>query len=444
MNVLLINSDFSNVSFYTDAAIMPLTMYHLGAFLRNDGHTIKIMDPILYRVGFYKQTFLDELLGEADKFDVIAFSANSFSWSLTLYYIKCLRKKNYKGKIIVGGIHPTLMTENVFENDYIDYAMVGEGEISFPKLINAISGRGEISEISGLAYISDGKLITNVPGDLIDFKNDWPLPAYDLVPKGAYSIFTIESSRGCYGNCTFCSILYKKCWRGYDPDIFLDRLNAATDIMDDKINGKMICFTDDCFTSNLERAKIILEKMSYTKFRNYAFIIESRLKQLIDIEFLSILKKFPSIKVQVGIESGYDAGLLNIRKGIRYDDIEKGAKLIHEYGLSANVLFSFIVGFPNESEKEVMETLRTVSYIKDKYNVETNCIWWLPLPSVEFTRLKKIATNINDNLFNDIDWQNNNELFFQTHPFINTEQFATIQEKIELSDDIGVSLRTKP
>lgn len=84
--------------------------------------------------------------------------------------------------------------------------------------------------------------------------------------------------------------------------------------MRDKILRKSIIFTDDHFFEDKVRAIEILTKLSVTNIKSYSFLVEAKLKVLLDDNVLSAIKKFPGISVQVGVESGYDEGLKRIKK----------------------------------------------------------------------------------------------------------------------------------
>lgn len=276
---------------------------------------------------------------------------------------------------------------------------------------------------------------------LIELTEEIPLPAYDLVPKGAYKMFSFESSRGCVGNCTFCSIIFKKCWRGFSADTVMDRLSETESIMNSKITAKELDFTDDYFTGNIDRAKSILSKMSKTKFVEYSFLIESRLKNLYDLELIALLRKFPYISIQVGIECGYDQGLHTIKKGIKYSDIIKVAEILYKNNLNSRALFSFIIGFPWETKENILMTVKTVGLLKSKYNLNINCVWWLAMPSPEFDRLKEINPNVSEKIFNQIDWHKDNEVFYQTHPNVNRDDCIEINKIVEIYGSLGYALK---
>jgi len=429
MNVLLVNSDFSTLN---DSRIMPLTMYSLGAVLRNKGYAVRILDPLLYRSGYYSVDFADTLLEICDDFDVIAFSINSLSWAYAKASAKLLRNKGYKGRIIVGGVHATRAYASLLENTDIDFAILGEGEISLPMVLDAIKKDSGYEGVPGVAYKHGARLYVTEQTSLMGLDESIPLPAYDLVPPNAYKMFTFESSRGCYANCSFCSIIYKQCWRGFSQDTAFNRLKKATQAFQKHTKGpdrKSICFIDDCFTADVKRAKelLLLMKSDYT---DYMFLIEARLKHLLDEELLKIIKSFPKISIQVGVESGYDEGLLKIKKGITVKDINQCAQVLCDYDLTQNTFFSFIIGMPGETKEDILKTVKTVSSLRYQYGILCNCVWWLPFPSPELDTLKTMQNGFSDDIFDEIDWHLDNEIFYSIRPHLSKKEVLEITELI--------------
>lgn len=436
MNIALVNSDFGDEG---NSEIMPLTMYSLGGIIRSKGHSIKIYDPIIYiKKG---KDFNTDLVNNCLKYDIIAFSCNSFNWARVKMVIIQLRNFGYRGIIVIGGVHATHCYKYLMETNDIDYILCEEGDISFPLFLDAIENKLSLTDVPQLIYRDKEKnIIKNHSVIKENFYKDDVLPAYDLLDLYMYDTYTFESSRGCYGNCTFCSIIYKKCWRGYNAESVIERLENIDNIVRERVKKSSIVFTDDCFTGNRQRAKDILKILVKTKFKDYFFLIESRLKDFYDLEYVELLKQFPNINVQIGIESGYDEGLLNIKKGIRYKDIFECGEIIYKNGLSKSILYSFIIGFPWETKSNILDTIKTVGFLNDKYNIVTNCIWWLPLPSKEFDILKEMNKKIDFSLFDKPKWYIDTDIMCDTHPLLSIKDINDINKIMKLYSDFGVSL----
>ena len=343
--------------------------------------------------------------------EVVCFSVNSFTIGYMLRMVKMLHDNKYKGKVILGGIHATHYPKEVLKNPGIDYVVAGEAENVLPQLIKCIELHQEINipNVYGknIKTVKSNKLlnINNLE------KNKWVFPAYDLVPSNIYETITIETSRGCYGNCTFCSIPNKKCWRSFPKDYIIENINKAIPIIQNKFTKESIVFTDDCFTMNVNRACDLLKLFSDMPIRNFSMLIEARLAQLSNDRVISHIKNLNNITVQVGIECGYDEGLNRINKGITVNQILESSKKFYNKGINKNIFYSFIIGFPWESAENCMKTLEFMSLIKNKYGIAVNCSWWIPVPSIDFEFLKKQDKTISNDIFNVQEWIGNPDKF---------------------------------
>jgi len=90
-----------------------------------------------------------------------------------------------------------------------DYGILGEGEISTIKLLEALGNNTSVADIQGVIYRDGSKIINNGKSPLIRNLDDLPLDAWDLL-KGFPQIYkssvhkmgrlpttSLISSRGC-------------------------------------------------------------------------------------------------------------------------------------------------------------------------------------------------------------------------------------------------------
>lgn len=101
---------------------------------------LKDTDCLLYGFSIYEST-------ESDLFDVI-------TWLKTI-------KPNTK--IYVGGPYATIAIEHILNNcPAIDYIMVGDGDESFPQLIDCIKNNKSIKNVVNLYYHDiNGNIVSN-------------------------------------------------------------------------------------------------------------------------------------------------------------------------------------------------------------------------------------------------------------------------------------------
>lgn len=256
----MINTDFMHD---VDTTVQPLTMYTIAGIISPFVDQVEVIEPMKYRIANLQEDILTVILKKIRDADLLAFTVNTFSWAEILRLIKKVKDNNKQIKIVIGGIHISYFYKEIMlKTPQIDYALVGEAEIAFPKFIQYLKGELRIEEVPNLKYVQHEKLIENAKAPLIDFEHEIvPMPRYDLAEKNFFDRFTFEASRGCQGNCRFCSIFYKRCWRKYSEDTVLNRLSIFKKYLDSLCKNKDFIFTDDCFTTDQQWARNVLGGM---------------------------------------------------------------------------------------------------------------------------------------------------------------------------------------
>ena len=65
---------------------------------------------------------------------------------------------------LLGGVHPTFCYEEILnDSDIVDYCILGEGEITTPALLTAITENSDISQVQGIAYKDKNKICKTKP-----------------------------------------------------------------------------------------------------------------------------------------------------------------------------------------------------------------------------------------------------------------------------------------
>lgn len=274
-------------------------------------------------------------------------------------------KKNTN--IIWGGIHPTILPKQTLNNKFIDFVVTGEGEYTFPSLINAIKTKNKLNSIRGIGYKDAYGVHINEMPDFIDMNNLPDLP-YHLLDMNQYitkrDVFqrclTLETSRGCPHNCNFCSnpIIHKRKWRSMNVENIIRKVNY----LQNNFNLDGIIFQEDNFFVDIQRIRKFCGEIN----NNIGWKANCRIKYLLDKDqtFLKMLENAGCKMLQFGVESGSDRILNLLNKGITTDDIIK----INKKLANANILcrYNFIIGMPTETEGEIQTTLKFIEKLKSE------------------------------------------------------------------------------
>lgn len=249
----------------------------------------------------------------------------------------------------------------------INYLVGGEIDTVIGQLADYITGEiSEINDVPGIIYKKDGKLVKTAFDKWFCDLDSIPFPARDLMKNELYvrpdtgePMATIQVSRGCPANCIYCltPIISGKTVRKRS----VENIFAEIEECYYKYNIKNFFFKADTFTIDSQWAEELCDKIIDSElYGKIEFTANSRVKPL-KPELLKKLKAAGCFMLAVGFESGSNETLSRIKKGTTREDNLKAAKMIKKARLP---LFGFfMIGFPWESEKDIINTLKFTTEI---------------------------------------------------------------------------------
>ena len=353
----------------------PVGIYALAAALEAAGHAAVIADLVLHGTRSVA-AFTDEI-GRAD---LIGIGATSMAWPTAADVIRQLRALRADVPIVCGGIHPSLFDRYVLATFPVEFVVRGEGEAALLALCAALAGDGDLSRVPNLSFRdARGQLVRNPQAALIprDRLGELPLPDYGRLPAGAYKCLGLESSRGCAFDCSFCSTPHRKSWRGLAAEAFVDRLERVLEHTGRTRTG-CVHIVDDEFSLNPTRALAVAESIARRGLRP-RLLYDSRAPDLLHAGLVERLAPY-TVCLLVGAECGYDEGLARVGKGTTCATLEAAARELARHGIADRADFSFILGLPWESAREVMQTLRFATHLFTSYGVHVMLQWYRQIP----------------------------------------------------------------
>ena len=368
--VILVKINHPDFSFHP-----PMGLMYIANSLKKNKFNVKI-----YHIASNKiENYVDEIIQMNPIF--VGFSVFTGEAMRSYASMSRLIKKKSKIPVVWGNAHPSLMPEQCLGEDYIDYIVTGEGEITAVELARELEhGHGDMSHILGLGYkdLSGGihvndlrPFITNID----DYKPEWDLIDVEkyITPyfyDGKRSL-PISTSRGCPHNCAFCynKIFHDRKWRAHSAGYVISMVEE----LKRKYSIDSVIISDDNYFVNKKRAFDILEGIDMPSSC-------STKSSYFDDEFASNLNKYKCRSVLLGMESGSEHILKSIRKESDTKDNINAVKLLSKYQ-NINVTGSFILGFPMETKEEGLETLNfMISLFGIKKQIRYTLGMFLPYP----------------------------------------------------------------
>lgn len=303
------------------------------------------------------------------------------------YELAKLIKKSYPGsKVIMGGIHPTILPQEALVTGWVDIVIRGEGEVTMDKLYQAIKNGDDYSHIPGISFINKAGLIQhNEDAPLLEDLNLLPRFPYQLFERHAdkYNFGFLMASRGCPYDCIFCSQrkISGKMYRFQTVDKIADQIETLAD----RYKVSYFNFYDDNLVVNRKWTKELCEVMCQRGFyrRRIKFSCSTR-GDAVNEEMLECMKKAGFVHLDIGLETASERLMKIIKKGESVADVIHGVKLAKRHGFTVGGVF--IMGLPTETKEERHACLRLARELSlDFVRFNNAC----PYPGTELFNIAK-------------------------------------------------------
>jgi len=286
------------------------------------------------------------------RFDLIGITVLSPVYYEVMEIVNHLSKNKKGTPICLGGPYVTTIMEEIFKYTPVDFAVYGEGEITFSELIFYLKKEKSIEEINGLMYKSQsGKIVTNPPRDQINEIDKLPIPAYDLFHMERYPMHRIVTSRGCPYKCVFCnsSSIWLGKWRERNPEDVVEEIKFLIK----NYKRKTFFFNDNSFNIDMERVEAFCNSLINNKI-NILWTTPVRADKITK-SLARLMKKSGCYNVGIGIESANNQILNNIQKESSIENMQKGINIFKNAGIE--VLGQFVIGSPGDTIETIKESL---------------------------------------------------------------------------------------
>ena len=291
--------------------------------------------------------------------DVVGLSTMTCSYPSALVIAEMVKKVT-NAKLIVGGVHATTLPDEVASNQYVDFVVRGEAEVSLAQLLEHIEKGTEPCDVAGITYRKGGRTVSTPDACLIENLSTLPLPDIETVVfPGRYSstsFSTILAGRGCPARCHFCAnhVLWRKRHRMRSIDSIYEEVLWKV-----KRYGKTIDFGDDNLMVSRKVFLELCERM-HKEIPDILWRCQSRV-DTVTAEKVRASKEAGCWDIKLGIESGSDRILKYLNKRQTVDQTLRCCEMIMNNGVQVSVNFMF--GFPEETWDDMQLTLQMIREI---------------------------------------------------------------------------------
>jgi len=284
-------------------------------------------------------------------FDLIGITVLSPVYFEVIEIFKHIRKYKSNIKICLGGPYVTTIMQDIFEETPADFAVYGEGEITFSHLLSNLKGKVPIEQINGIMYKKGDAIITNPPQEQIQNLDSIPYPSYELFKMNRYPMHRIVTSRGCPYKCVFCnsSSIWLGKWRKREPEKVVEEIEYLIK----NYKKKTFFFNDNSFNVDLKRVESFCNTILQKKLK-FLWTTPVRV-EIITNEIAQLMKKSGCYNVGIGIESANNSILNMMQKKNTIEAVQKGIRIFKEAGIE--VLGQFVIGSPGDTLETVKESI---------------------------------------------------------------------------------------
>ncbi|OGH99232.1 MAG: hypothetical protein A2104_00395 [Candidatus Melainabacteria bacterium GWF2_32_7] len=391
--ILLVSSSFEDETRILTHADMfyPLGLGYLHSYLEHCDYNVQT----LFLNGYPFKDCYERTIQTIDEYkpNMIGFQVITNNRVSTYRLIESIHEKYPDIHIVLGGIHSTLMYQQLLERYPFLTVVIGEGEITFSELAEKlINNNTNLENVDGIAFHNNGVIKTK-DRELIENLDILPFPKHEAFFDQNRRIGSIITARGCPFKCSFCCLdnVSKRRIRYRSVDNVVDEIEYLH-----KKFPKMrdICIHDDTFFMDNQRAIKICEEIIRRKIK-LNFSCSGRIKP-ISKELIAALEKAGFTRVLLGLESGSSRVLRQTHKGITKEDAINAIKLFSNSCL--NVQLFMITGLPGEDINTVKETCQFIQKLQKIRYIRLGGfpILWV-YPGTEIYEKAKAAGMIDDN-----------------------------------------------
>jgi radical SAM superfamily enzyme YgiQ (UPF0313 family) len=355
MNILLANPKSVNVFESFGLVFPPLGLLYVAAAAEKAGFTVGLEDFFVSRKRPSHFNFRD--------YDVVGVTSDTRRFPRALEIAK--RAKEQGCTVVMGGPHPAFVDEDVLTDGYADFIVKGEGEITFPDLLDTIRGGDDLCHVKGISYLVHGKVMRTAPRELVEDLDSLPFPARHLVDISAYkrvgvkyggkrSVAVLSTSRGCPNECDFCVSpqMYGRRWRARTPESVVSEIEHVYY----DYGYRAIAFCDDNFTVSPKRVREICRLIIEKKLDIWWWSLSTTSTLLRNEDMVSLMAKAGARTVYIGVESPDPEALKGFNKNAEADAPSKAVALLKRHNLE--VFASYILGGNNDDIGGILRTIK--------------------------------------------------------------------------------------
>lgn len=352
----------------------PLGIGYIAAVLEKNGCEVTISDLYLKKWSRVYSVLRDK------HYDIVGISC-FFPSRTGVYSLINLAHKLYpETKIILGGPFATVMADRLAAFPFVTAVVVGEGEVTFLELVNALRDGRNMDTVKGIVFREGNRITRTEPRGYIENLDELPFPAFHLYDLKSYRCFwpgnfnivsqfirdktigvrwaPVLTTRSCEFQCQFCAIHITS---GNKP-----RSRSGKNVADEfeflkrEYGYETIFLQDAAFPIGSKLSQQLCKNLIDRKIQVH-WATNARVDKATK-ENLRLMREAGCCYLLFGVESGSPDILNRINKKGTLEEIIEVIVMTKEIGIDVGI--HIIVGYPGENEHTIDETIKVVKRLK--------------------------------------------------------------------------------
>jgi radical SAM superfamily enzyme YgiQ (UPF0313 family) len=347
--------------------IAPIGLEYVAAELERAGY-----DPILCDLQFAEDwaTALTQAIGDVApiaigvsvrNIDDAYFASQDFILETTAAMIRHVQSTT-DAPVILGGVGFSCAPREILEHTGANFGIAGEGEQSFPLLLQRVSAGTEVSDVPG-AVFRDGRgrvvMTPPAPWDL----SSMPAPSRRLVDNRGYFAeggqAGIETKRGCSNPCIYCvdPVAKGASVRLRSPDSIANEYRELLELGIDVVH---LC--DSEFNVPAEHAHAVCEAFVHSGIASKVKWYTYAAPQPFDESLAQAMARAGCVGINFGVDHADPVMLSNLGRDYTTDDLRRTVQACRNTGIAC--MFDLLLGGPGESHETIataIEFMREVN-----------------------------------------------------------------------------------
>ncbi|HXH19077.1 MAG TPA: cobalamin-dependent protein, partial [Chitinophagales bacterium] len=295
-----------------------LAISQLAAIAKQEGHEVEIAfsaslfhDRYNLEIPSLGKLFDDRNYVKADIIrqqpDVLAFSCLTSTYQWMLDIAREAKELMPRVKTVFGGVHISAVPERALARPEVDYVVVGEGDLAFPLILDAIAAGGPAAPIPNTRFKTKNGVVRGIQQGFIQDLDS--LPYYDKTIWEEHirikDLYLTMTSRGCPYTCSFCFNNFFSRLPEEKRGKYV-RQRSVDHVMHELIHAKKrygirwVDFQDDVFTVNKAWVKNFTERYKREIKVPFQILVHP---QYFDDDMAGWLKEAGCEWIQMGIQT---------------------------------------------------------------------------------------------------------------------------------------------